>query len=208
MPSLTDVGSHNRPPLGPSEDAGPVPLSNQCGTLQSIPLRGPASSLAHCPMSGSDTICNRISPPLANIVLLGFFLPGFHSRFLNASTKERFPHHYKKCFVPLPNLYGTSQSTPPSGPASSLAHSPVSSSDIIWNSSNPLLNRYCSLWALFQASSQGFKTRLLGRDFHTLIKNISLPSPTDVESHILFNMYKSSGSDSKIFIQHMILVKK
>ena len=35
----------------------------------------------------------------------------------------------------------------------------------------------------FRASPQGFKTRLLGRRFHTLIKNVSFPFPTNVGSH-------------------------
>ena len=33
---------------------------------------------------------------------------------------------------------------------------------------------------LFRASPQDFKMRLLGRGFHTLIKNVSFSSPTDV----------------------------
>ena len=40
----------------------------------------------------------------------------FPSRFpltvLNASTRERFPHPYKKCFILLSNQHGISQSTP------------------------------------------------------------------------------------------------
>ena len=43
--SRTDVGSHNPPPFAL------VPFSNQCGTSQSAPLRGPASLLAHCLVS-------------------------------------------------------------------------------------------------------------------------------------------------------------
>ena len=58
FPSLINVGSHNPP------------------------LRGPTCSLTHHPVSGSDTICNSPSPPLAYIVLFGFFLSGFPSRFL------------------------------------------------------------------------------------------------------------------------------
>ena len=52
FPSPTDVGSHN-------------------------PLRwGPASSLAHCPVSDSNTICNGSSTPLADIVLFELSLSG------------------------------------------------------------------------------------------------------------------------------------
>ena len=36
---------------------------------------------------------------------------------------------------------------------------------------------------IFYRQSQGFKARMLGRGFHTLIRNVSFPSPTDVESH-------------------------
>ena len=36
---------------------------------------------------------------------------------------------------------------------------------------------------LFGLSLKVFKTRLLGRDFHTLINNALFPSPTDVGSH-------------------------
>ena len=68
------------------------------------PSWGPTSSLAHRPISGSDTICNRQIPPLAYIVLFGFPLLDFPSKF---------PHpYYKECFVPLSNRCGISQSTP------------------------------------------------------------------------------------------------
>ena len=36
---------------------------------------------------------------------------------------------------------------------------------------------------LFELSLKVFKTRLLGRDFYTLIKNVLFSSPTDVGSH-------------------------
>ena len=32
---------------------------------------------------------------------------------------------------------------------------------------------------------QGFKTRLLGRGFHTLVRNAFFPTPTDVGTHSL-----------------------
>ena len=73
---------------------------------------------------------------------------------------------------------------PPWGPASSLAHHPVSSSNTTCNSSITPLGRYCPLWAFpSRASPQGFKTCLLGRGFHTLIRNVLFPSLTDVGSH-------------------------
>ena len=121
----TDVGSHNPPSLRPSVLACTLFLLPSMWDLQSIPLWGPASLLAHClvstPLRGSasslthrlvsgfDPIYNSPSPPLVDIILFGLSLSGFPSRFL--------------------------------------------------------------------------KTRLLGRDFHTLIKNASFFSPTNVGSH-------------------------
>ena len=94
LQSMWDPPIH--PPLDPSVLAGTPPCVH--------PLRGSTSSLAHRPMSGSCTICNSLSPPLADIVLFG---------------------------LPL----------------------------------------------------KVFKTCLLGRGFHTLIKSASFFSSTDVESH-------------------------
>ena len=56
-------------------------FSNQCGISQSTSLGAPASSLAHRPVSGSHTICNSLSPPLADVVLFGLSLSGYPSRF-------------------------------------------------------------------------------------------------------------------------------
>ena len=48
----------------------------------------------------------------------------------------------------------------------------------------PTASRYYPLWAFpFGLSLKVFKTRLLGRGFHTLIKGVSFSSPTDVGSH-------------------------
>ena len=80
------------------------------------PLTSPTSSLTHRSVHGFDTICNSPSPPLADIVFSRLFLSdfpfvfsrlsllGFPSRFQNASVKDRFPHPYKECFVPLEDL--------------------------------------------------------------------------------------------------------
>ena len=98
--SPTDVELHNPPPFGagPASSLALVPFSNRCETAQSTPLQGPASllayrlvstslrgsasSLAHRPEPGSNTICNDSSPLLTDIVLFGLSLPGFLSRFL------------------------------------------------------------------------------------------------------------------------------
>ena len=61
------------------------------------------------------------------------------------------------------------------GPEFSLAHHLVSDSDTIHNSSSPDNP--------FLAFSRGFKTHMLGRGFHTLVRYVSFPSPTDVGSH-------------------------
>ena len=124
--SPTDVGYHNLPPLGPSVPTGtrsflqsmwdPYQIHPPSGPafllahrLVSTPLRGTTSSLAHHPVSGSDSICNGPSPPLVDIVLFRLSLSSFPLRF--------------------------------------------------------------------------FKTRLLGRGFHTLIKGVSFSFQTDVGYH-------------------------
>ena len=120
---------------------------------------------------------------------------GFKTRLLG----ERLPHPYKECFVPLSNRCGISQSTPPSGPsilasthspllsmwihpfqglASSLAHHSVPSSDAFCNIPIPPLANIVLFELPFRASHQSFKTRLLRRDFHTLIKNVLFSSTT------------------------------
>ena len=84
---------------------------------------------------------------------------------------------------------------PPSGPSvlagtpshvhplwdstSSLAHRSMSDFDTICNDPSPPLADL----VLFGLPLKVFKTCLLGRGFHTLIKNVSFSSPTDVRSH-------------------------
>ena len=112
-PSPTDVGSHNPPSLGP------------------------ASSLAHRPVFGSNTICNSLSSPLANIVHFGHYVSPLASRFKNSSTREKFLYPYEKYFILLSFLSPTdlgSHNPPSLGPTSSLAHHPVSGSNTICNS--------------------------------------------------------------------------
>ena len=52
----------------------------------------------------ADRICNISTLSLVDIVLFGFSLSGFSSRFLKRV--------YKECFVPVSNWCGISQSTP------------------------------------------------------------------------------------------------
>ena len=75
-------------------------------------------------------------------------------------------------------------STPFWGSASSLARRLVSGSDTIRSPSSSTASRYYPFWAFpLGFSFKVFKMRLLGRGFHTLIKNVSFSSPTDVGSH-------------------------
>ena len=69
--------------------------------------------------------------------------------------------------------------TPLWGSASSLAHRPVSGFDTICNGPSPRLEDI----VLFGLLLKVFKTRLVGRGFHTLTKNASFSSPTNVGSH-------------------------
>ena len=90
--SPTNVGSHNPPPSGLSVLVGthslfqstwepPIHLPSGTSVLFGTPPRvhplpGLVSSLAHRPVSGSDTISNNLSPPQTTIVLFGTFLSG------------------------------------------------------------------------------------------------------------------------------------
>ena len=76
-------------------------------------------------------------------------------------------------------------STPLWDSAFSLAHSTVSGSDTICNSTSPPLSDI----VLFRLPLNVFKTRLLGRGFHTLTKNASFSSPSDARSHIRYLIY-------------------
>lgn len=45
-------------------------------------------------------------------------------------------------------------------------------------------SRYCLLWhVMYRQQCHCSKWHLLGRRFHTLIRNVLFPSPTDIESH-------------------------
>ena len=68
---------------------------------------------------------------------------------------------------------------PLSGPTSTLTHRPVSSSDTICNS---LISLPADI-VLFRLPLKVFKTCLLRRGFHALIKGVSFSSPTAIRSH-------------------------
>ncbi|MED6160519.1 hypothetical protein PIB30_052120, partial [Stylosanthes scabra] len=70
-------------------------------------------------------------------------------------TRERYPHPYKECFVPLSNRCGT-YIPPPKGAQRPRWHTnPGSGSDTICNSPNLPLARYCPLCG-FHAPPHGF----------------------------------------------------
>ena len=86
--------------------------------------------------------------------------------------------------VHLPSRLRVLSGTPPHvhplrGSTFLLAHRPISGSDTIYNSSNPPLANII----LLRLSLKVFKTRLLERGFHTLIKSVSFSSPIDMGSH-------------------------
>ena len=94
--SMWDLTIH--PLQGPASLLTLVPFSNRCGTPPNpppsgpsiltgtpprvYPLRGTTSSLSHRSVSGSDTICNGPSLPLADIVIFRLPLKVFKMRLL------------------------------------------------------------------------------------------------------------------------------
>ena len=112
--------------------------------LVSTPLWEIASSLAHSPVSSSDTLCNNSGPLLADIVLFGLsFLSspqgfkmrgeGFHTLIKGVLFSSNFTIHpwgpaSSLALVPFSNRCGTPVNSPPPpwGPASLLAHHLVS----------------------------------------------------------------------------------
>ena len=168
-------------------------------------LRGSASSLAHCSVSDSDTICNCLNPSIADIVLFGLCLKvsktcllkrSFHT--LIKKKKIRSPPQLMwDLTIQLPSepsdltdirslllsiwdpaihvslepnvLAGTPHVHSLRDSAFSLTHRLVSISDTICNGISPLIVDII----LFGLSLKDFKTCLLKRDFHTLIKKVS-----------------------------------
>ena len=96
FPSPTNVGHYNPPPKGVQRPRWHID-----------------------PVSGSDTICNSLDHPLARYCPLWHTRPhGFafddrdasrsppHSLVKTRHVRERYPHPYKACFVPLSNRCG------------------------------------------------------------------------------------------------------
>ena len=128
---------------------------------------------------------NRPSPPLWAFMYC-CQLHGFKMRLLG----KGFHTLIRNALFPSPTDVRSRNPSPPRGLASSLAHRPMSGSDTICNSPNPpLADIVRPLRIAVQPHS--FKTRMLGRSFYTLIKNVSIPSPTDVHH---------SSTDSRIYL--------
>ena len=92
---------------------------------------------------------------------------------------------------PTSSLAHRSMSTPLRGLASLLAHRPESGSNNICNSSSPPL-AYIVLFRLsFQGFPHGFKTHVLGRGLHTLIKMFcsSLQLMCDLTNALLIALF-------------------
>ena len=60
-------------------------------------------------MSSSDINCNNTSPPLTNIIRFDSLRIVVRFMILKRSIREKFPHLYKKCFVPSPTDISSSQ---------------------------------------------------------------------------------------------------
>ena len=121
---MWDLTIHPPPPLGPSV------LAHIRSPLQSMwdspihPLQVPAFSLAHRLVSTPVGVqspwhiarCLALIPfvtaqthRLQILTYLGFPLQASPQGFKMLSSRERFSHLYKECFIPLSNQCGISQ---------------------------------------------------------------------------------------------------
>ena len=107
-------------------------------------------------------LCIWIFPQSFKRLLLG---RGFHVLIMNVS-------------LPSPTDVG-SYNPPPLGPTFSPTHRPVSSSNTICNGPSPLVANIV-FFGLSLEVLKCFQTCLLGKSFHTLIRNVLFPSPTDL----------------------------
>jgi len=83
----------------------------------------------------------------------------------------------------------------PWGPTSSLVHYSIPGSDTICNNSSPQLVNIVRFGPLRNAVSfTVLKRPLLGRGFHTLLRNISFSFPTNVRSHNLIPLGDPTSS--------------
>ena len=89
------------------------------------------------------------------------------------------PSGYSVLAGTLPRVYSFS------GLSLLTSNRPVFGSDTICNGTSPPLADIALFRLPVWTSPQGFKTRLLKRGLHTLIKEASVSSPTDLGSHNL-----------------------
>ena len=159
------MGHHNPPPSGPSVLTGtsprvyplwgivrrqPVLLPNRCGTSQST--KGGLFS--------SPTDVGYHNPPPSGPSVLHCLLSTPFGEQREGNQHNPPPSRPNVLTDTSPRVY------PLWGRVRRLAHRPVSGSNTICNCPNPLLANV----ALFGFSASGFKSRLLGEGFHTLIK--------------------------------------
>ena len=118
-----------------------VSLSHRCGISQSTPLGSLASSLIRRLVSGSDTICNRPSLSLANIVRFGLLRINVNFMVLKRVCQGEFSKSLQEIFrSPLQPMWDLTIH-PLDGPMSSLTQRPISGFGTICNRpSLPLVN--------------------------------------------------------------------
>ncbi|KAK1431414.1 hypothetical protein QVD17_07873 [Tagetes erecta] len=146
-----------------------------------------ASSLAHRPTTGSDTICNI---PARRTMILSALAAGTPSSAAPHGFKTRHGrggYHtlIKQCLVVLPTDMGSYNPPPFGGPASSLAHRPTTGSDTICNipARRTMILSALAAGTPSSAAPHGFKTRHGRGGYHTLIKQCLVLLPTDVGSY-------------------------
>ena len=118
---------------------------------------------------------------------------GSHTPPFGATSLLALVPFSNRCGTPQFTLFGaqrpfwhTASYPPPLGAQPSRWHIAWCLVLIPFITAQTAANRYCSIWTFpYGFSLKVFKTHLLGRDFHTLIKNVSFSSPTDVRSHPL-----------------------
>ncbi|MED6220553.1 hypothetical protein PIB30_045932 [Stylosanthes scabra] len=120
-----------------------------------------------------------------------------HSLVKTHHARERYPHPYKACFVPLPNRHVGLHNPPFKGAQRLRWHIDLGSgSDTICNSPDHPLARYCPLWHKLphgfafdyrddslSPHTHSSKCVKLGSGIHTFIRHASFRSPTDVGLH-------------------------
>ena len=137
-------------------------------------------------MYGSNTICNSSGPSLVDIVQFDLSCIVVSFTVFKTRLPGRGFHTLIRNVLFPSSIYVGSHNPPPWGPTLSLRHHLMSISNIICNSSRPLLVDLVRFGpSCIVINFTVFKTCLPGRGFHTLIRNVSFSSPTDVGSHTL-----------------------